>query len=115
MPRPDVIAALEVLTDRRTHDRWLHGEQTWPDLRNAIHWLIDDTWWDQHPALDDVGPVLRSTDEALAIQHAVDLLCALIDDIEPTDHDATYVTHPTWATCVDACERALRATQKSAG
>lgn len=34
------------------HDRWSQGEQRWPDLTNAIHWLIDDTWWDHQPAAE---------------------------------------------------------------
>jgi hypothetical protein len=108
MPREDVVAALEVLADRDAHGRWLDGGRTWPGLADAVHWLVDDTGWDGRPAADDVGTVLRTDDEAAAVQTVVDRLRALVDELEPTDDDARYVSHPGWAGVVEAGERALR-------
>jgi hypothetical protein len=109
MPREDVVAALEVLADHDAHGRWLDGGRTWPGLTDAVHWLVDDTGWDGHPTADDVGTVLRTADEAEAVQIVVDRLGALVDELEPTDDDARYVSHPAWAGLVEAAERALRA------
>lgn len=44
--RQDVLNALDVLAaeppilDENGHD------PRWPDLKNAVHWLVDDTFWD---------------------------------------------------------------------
>src|ERR671910_1046801 len=114
MPRIDVIAALEVLTDRRVHARWEASEGTTPSLDDAVHWLIDDTWLDRRRATS-TGPrpdLFLSADEAETVQAAVDALDELIaelGDVPPSE----YVRHAAWQLVVHRCRLALDALRDS--
>ena len=108
MPRIDVIAALEVLTDRRVHARWEASEGTTPSLDDAVHWLIDDTWLDRRPATSNARrpDLFASADEAQTVQAAVDALDGLmaeLGDVPPSE----YVRHATWPLVVHRCREAL--------
>jgi hypothetical protein len=48
--RLDIIAALNVLA---APDPAVPGRE--PSLTEAIHWLVDETWWDKHDPVRDVG------------------------------------------------------------
>ncbi|XVU21315.1 hypothetical protein ACQPZJ_29080 [Actinoplanes sp. CA-054009] len=69
--RADVITALCVLAVLRAD-----GAEAWPGLTEAVHWLVDDTFWDQHDPRSDIGTILLGTEEAAA--------CRLLLDIPPS-------------------------------
>lgn len=108
MPRVDVVAALQTLSDRELHERWVCGEPTWPDLDNAVHWLVDDTGLDLESteAMDD--SLFRTREEASLVKDAVDSLCRVIDLLGHVDA-AAYVRNERWPGVVTACANALAA------
>jgi hypothetical protein len=66
----------------------------WPDLTNAIHWMIDDTSWDHRPPHETIGTLLEDEAEATAAAGLVELLLALIAD--HGDADASYFADARW-------------------
>ncbi|MFC0030046.1 hypothetical protein ACFFMM_10980 [Micromonospora chaiyaphumensis] len=89
--RADIINALSILAALRPHE-----PTSWPSLTEAVHWLIDDTFWDQHDPRNDIGTILASTSEANAISATLEPLTAILDDLGPTAPDDDYLTHPRW-------------------
>ena len=53
--REDVLQALRALGDRDYQDQHWRSGKGWPDLTVAVHWLIDDTFIDQHGVLNSAG------------------------------------------------------------
>jgi hypothetical protein len=80
--RLDVIDALEALATLPTAD-----PAPRPDLHDAVHWLVDDTWWDQHPPAEEIGFILRDQREAIAIEEAIMPLLAVLDELKPGASD----------------------------
>ncbi|MGC4893878.1 SCO4402 family protein [Micromonospora sp. DT31] len=89
--RADVVAALSVLAALRPHAR-----TSWPGLTEAVHWLVDDTFWDQRSPVADIGTILGDADEADAITATLEPLSAVLDELGPTAADDDYLTHPRW-------------------
>ncbi|MEU2612825.1 hypothetical protein ABZ570_14785 [Micromonospora sp. NPDC007271] len=89
--RADIINALSILATLRPHE-----PTPWPGLTEAVHWLIDDTFWDQHHPRHDIGTILVSTNEANAITTTLEPLTAILDELGPTAPDDDYLTHPRW-------------------
>ncbi|MEU8301146.1 hypothetical protein AB0C04_28140 [Micromonospora sp. NPDC048909] len=89
--RADIITALAVLSTLRPHT-----PTPWPGLTEAVHWLIDDTFWDQHSPASDIGTILASITEADAITATLTPLSAIVDELGPTAADDDYLTHPRW-------------------
>ena len=89
--RLDVIAALDRLAT-------ISGVNLseWPDLTNAVHWLIDDTWWDHHPPEEAIGLILRDQAEATAVGLVVTALSSVLDDVTATSSDRACLDHPQW-------------------
>ena len=49
-----------------------HGsDPRWPDLTNAVHWVVDDTWWDDEDPSDSIGSILVDEEEAEAMRAVV--------------------------------------------
>lgn len=46
--RKDVLESLRALGDRDYQGQHWRSGEGWPDLTAAVHWLIDDTFIDQH-------------------------------------------------------------------
>ncbi|MGW9193042.1 SCO4402 family protein [Micromonospora chersina] len=89
--RADIITALAVLATLRPH-----APTPWPGLTEAVHWLIDDTFWDQHSPARDIGTILGSVKEADAITATLEPLSAILHELGPTAADDDYLTHPRW-------------------
>lgn len=100
--RRDITTALGVLVDLRP------GSTDWPGLTEAVHWLIDDTWWDEHGPHGDVGTLLRDGREAKAITATLTPLLAVLDDLGPAANDDDYLAHPRWRDVVTAAGNAYR-------
>ena len=89
--RADVAAGLARLAQITPRDL---GE--WPDLSNAIHWVVDDTWWDHRSPRGDVSLLLTDQDEAAAVEAVLDPLLKILDELGPVAPDVDYVQHPSW-------------------
>jgi hypothetical protein len=50
--RADVIEALAILVTLQPP-----GPMSWPGLTEAVHWLVDDTFWDQTSPSRHVGTI----------------------------------------------------------
>ncbi|MEU6073881.1 hypothetical protein [Micromonospora sp. NPDC047074] len=59
-------------------------------LTEAVHWLIDDTFWDQRHPRHDIGTILASTSEADAIAATLEPLIAILDELGPTAPASTW-------------------------
>jgi hypothetical protein len=104
--RADVVAALDTLASfarRRAAE-----PRPWPDLGDAVQWLVDETWWDERDPAQDIGLLLRDTDEATAIGAVLAPLLAMLDALGPTAPDSDYLAHPRWRETATAAARARR-------
>lgn len=66
----------------------------WPDLRNAVHWVVDDTAWDHHDPAEDIGYLLESEGEADLARQLVDAFLGL-EAVRPRS-DQGYFEDPAW-------------------
>ncbi|WP_433388496.1 SCO4402 family protein [Micromonospora sp. KLBMP9576] len=89
--RSDIINALSILATLQPH-----GVRSWPGLTEAVHWLVDDTFWDDRHPRDDIGTVLADTSGAEAVSATLEPLLAILDELGPTAPDEHYLTHPRW-------------------
>lgn len=103
--RADVVAGLEVLAAEPPPAAGAR-DRRWPPLTDAVHWVVDDTWWDQRPPADDIGTILRDRAEADALAAVVAVLVGVLDEVGPDD-DAAVFAHPRWAEVRRAAVAAL--------
>jgi hypothetical protein len=106
--RADVINGLDTLASTPPA---LHADQRdprWPDLKNAIHWVVDDTWWDHQDPADYVGLILHDEDEAAALRAVVELVVRVSDRQGPSATDAMWFADPDWS---EVRQRALFASR----
>ena len=95
--RSSVLDALDLLAsepptlDNKGRDR------RWPDLTNAVHWLVDDTFWDAHDPTDSIGTILRDEREAAAIRRVVAAVVAVSERQGATSTDARWFADEGWA------------------
>ena len=101
--RQDIIEALRVFAapDAAASARY-------PSLTDAVHWLIDDTWWDQRDPAGDIGLLLNDVAEAQAIKDVLEPALSVLRDLGPTALDAAYVRHPRWSEVAAAAVVCLR-------
>ncbi|HVX45248.1 MAG TPA: hypothetical protein VHC49_15265 [Mycobacteriales bacterium] len=67
-----------------------------PTLTDTIHWLVDDTDWDQRAPAEDIVTVLRDPAEAQALSRVLVPLLAVLDELGPTQADTAYLRHERW-------------------
>lgn len=77
--RGDVLAALELLESEPPLLDSNGRDPRWPDLTNAVHWLVDDTVWDHFDPSESIGTILRAETEATAIRAVVSALLEVAD------------------------------------
>lgn len=94
--RADIIKALEALAAEDAAD-----PSRWPDLTNAVHWLVDDTDWDSHDPALDVGTLLASETEARAVREVLGPLLTIPSALGPVAPGSDFVTHQTWPEVAD--------------
>ncbi|WP_143591748.1 SCO4402 family protein [Thermoactinospora rubra] len=111
--RAEVLDALRVLGDRGYQERHWRNGGGWPDLTNAVHWLIDDPFLDHRPARFWIPDVFWDEREADAVQAAADALLLVLDDLGPHEPDSAYLDHPSWPQVVRAAGMALRVMETS--
>jgi len=101
--RMDVIDALEALARLPTAD-----PSPRPDLTNAVHWLVDDTWWDLRPPAEHIGFILQDQQEATAIEATIKPVIAVLDELGPGCSDAACFDHRDWPKVRAAAGTAFR-------
>ena len=107
--RQDVLAALDVLAaEPPTLDE--HGnDPRWPDLTNAVHWLVDDTFWDMTSPAESIGTMLRDAREVVPIQRVVDAVVTVSERQGPTSGDAAWFADEAWNEVRSAASEAAAA------
>lgn len=87
--RLDVIEALQVLASDVPILSPDGRDTRWPDLTSAVHWLVDDTFWDQQNPSKSIGEILTSESEAHAVRLAVRSVVIVSETVgaESTDRD----------------------------
>lgn len=89
--RGDIVAALERLATISPSSL-----NEWPDLKNAIHCLVDDTFWDEHPPSQEIGLLLHNETEAKAIDRVLRPLLTILDALGPVGSHIDYLNHDAW-------------------
>lgn len=89
--RADIVVALDLLVT-------LTPETTerWPGLTEAVHWLVDDTFWDERDVAESIGWTLRDGQEVAAIRAVLVPLLAVLDELGPLAPDPDYLRHRRW-------------------
>jgi hypothetical protein len=105
--RADVKAAVELLAAEPPVLQAAGMDPRWPDLTNAVHWLVDDTWWDQTDPASAVGTILRDEEEATAIQTLVSAVVRVAGRQGATSPDAGWFGDPEWPLVRDAAAHVL--------
>lgn len=82
--RADIVVALDLLVT-------LTPETTerWPGLTEAVHWLVDDIFWDERDVAESIGWTLRDEQEVAAIGAVLVPLLAVLDALGPCARSVT--------------------------
>ncbi|MFI7452203.1 hypothetical protein ACIBQX_32230 [Nonomuraea sp. NPDC049714] len=107
--REDVLEALRALGDRDYQDQHWRSGKGWPDLTSAVHWLIDDTFIDQHGARALIPHLFLDQREADLVQVVADALLLVLDDLGPTAPDNAYLDHRGWTNVLNSAGAAYLA------
>lgn len=75
----DVLAALEVLAAEQPELDGSGWDPRWPNLTEAVHWLVDDTFWDVHDPGASIGTILRDEREADAVREVGNAVVSVSD------------------------------------
>lgn len=62
-----------------------------------MHWLVDDTSWDDHDPSQSVGTIRETAEEAAAVQRVVELIVAVSRRQGATSSDVKLFTDEAWA------------------
>lgn len=103
--RADVLNGLDALAEEppRLADDEL--DPRWPDIGNAIAWVVDDTWWDHHDPREDIGLLLRDEREAEAVEQVVRAVIAVAKR-QVGRTDASWFDDAEWPRVRDLAARA---------
>lgn len=94
--RADVLAGLECLAAEPPRLSGSDADPRWPDVTNAIHWLIDDTWWDTTDPRESIGRILYDEREAAAVRRVVEAVLAVAGRLQPEDVDRLWFGDASW-------------------
>ncbi|WP_199725726.1 hypothetical protein [Nocardiopsis sp. Huas11] len=103
--RQDVLNALDVLA-AEVHRAESDRNQTTPTLTDAVHWLIDDTFWDVRDPAEDIGALLLDEHEANAIRSVVASVEVIARRQGTTASDALWFDDPEWPLVTSRAARA---------
>ena len=110
--RADVLAGLDVLAAAPVaSDPGLDGR--WPDLTNAVHWVVDDTFWDRQDPAASIGTLLISAEEAEAVAAVVREVVSVSDRQGPEASDRAWLDDEAWPRVRAAAEQALSIMRRS--
>lgn len=94
--REDVLDALRLLAAEPPELDGTGRDARWPNLTDAVHWLVDDTAWDFHDPRESIGTILRNDREVDAVGAVVTAVCAVSDRQGPTAPDASWYGDRDW-------------------
>jgi hypothetical protein len=95
--REDVVSALRVLAaEPPALDEGGGRDPRFPDLTNAVHWLVDDTAWDSEDPVTSIGTILRDSAEADVIRAVVAAVVVVSDRQGATGSDAAWFGGRGW-------------------
>ena len=94
--RRDALEALELLESEPPLLPSNGSDPRWPDLANAVHWLVDDTVWDQIDPTESIGEILRTGTEATAIRVVVSAVIDVAKRQGPAAPDSSWFGDPGW-------------------
>jgi hypothetical protein len=94
--REDVLSALRVLAAEPLSLDGGSWDTRWPDLTNAVHWLVDDTVWNSEDPITSVGTILRNGHEADVVREVVAAVIAVSDCQGVTASDAAWFRDSGW-------------------
>ncbi|WP_425565126.1 SCO4402 family protein [Nonomuraea bangladeshensis] len=97
------------MSARDYQDQHWRSGKGWPDLTAAVHWLIDDTFIDQHGARALIPHLFLDQREADLVQMVVDALLRVLDDLGPTAPDNAYLDHREWINVLNSAGAAYLA------
>jgi hypothetical protein len=89
--RRDVIDALRTLATLEADE----AERD-PEFTDAVHALVDDTWWEHQDPGRFIGLVLVDEAEARGARDVVAALVTVLDEVGPTAAYDSYLGHPGW-------------------
>lgn len=111
--RQDVLNALDILS---TMPGVLQdGSARWPTMTDAVHWLVDDTFWDIRDPAEDIGALLVDEHEADAIRGVVGAVASVAERQGPTAPDQAWFDDPGWPALRKLARRAGVAMRGLAG
>ena len=104
--RADVLAALDCLASAPPGLSGDEADPRWPDLTNAVHWLVDDTSWDQRDPRADIGLILANESEVDAVRAAVAALLTVAERTGAAAADRAWFGDPGWGVVRELSARA---------
>lgn len=110
--REDVLNALDILAAPPVDSA---RKEEWPGLTDAVHWLVDDTFWDMRDPAEDIGELLVDEHEAAAVREVVRRLVAVSGRQGPTAPDQAWFDDPGWPMVRKMARRAATAMRGFAG
>jgi hypothetical protein len=87
--REDVLNALDILASP-------NPSAEWPTLTEAVHWLVDDTFWDVRDPVEDIGALLLDDHEAAAVRGVVSAVVEVSERLGPTAPDQAWIDDRGW-------------------
>lgn len=108
--RQDVLNALDILSKAGAS---ADEADMWPTTTDAVHWLVDDTFWDVRDPAEDIGALLANDEEAAAIRGVVACVVAVSEGQGPTASDQAWFEDPQWPNVRDSATRAAKTMRSS--
>lgn len=106
--REDVLNALDILASP-------NPSAEWPTLTEAVHWLVDDTFWDVRDPTEDIGALLFDEHEAAAVRSVVSAVLGVSERQGPTAADQSWLDDSSWPTVRKLAARTATAMRGFAG
>lgn len=103
--RRDVVNGLDIMAADRVLDA--EGEdRRWPDLTDAVHWVVDDTFWDSRDRAESIGTILVDREEAQAVADVAETVVIISNRAGAEAADATWCADPAWPHLQKAARKA---------
>jgi hypothetical protein len=92
-----VINRLDTLASTPPATRPSSANPRSPDLNNAVHWVMDDSWWHHQDPAERVRLILHDENEARALRAVVELVVRVSERHGAAATDAMWFADPDWS------------------